>query len=270
MTTTSIIIIVILYLLNIVAFIMLIIGLVKPTLILRWVKKPTRLKVFGYWILSTTILVGFMLKESSNDDISNEIIPTDNTLSEEQSFNKQEKPKVVSEETIKLKESIQREINSINKGIDFSNYYESHETLKWELILFNVWSQRIEEGENSDDIDVQNLTEELKNKVVEIQIKEFPKLRKLYLKYAKQLVATVETDTNIKMSLDGSDNGYINFTGEVFMLESSVKILHQTIESGLIDFRFRQARYKKYEGDKGYIYYDLNSPYDKEIHYKTL
>ena len=276
MTTTSIIIIVILYLLNIAAFIILIVGLLKPALILRWTKKPTRLKVFGYWSLTTIILVGFMLiaslmipKENSNDDILNKTKTSIDNTNEEYSFNKSENQEVSNEDTIKLKESIEREINSINKGIDFSKYQKSHESLKWELILFNVWAQRIEEGENSDDIDVQNLAEELKNKVIAIQIKEFPKLRKLFLKYGKQQAAT-KTDTNIKMSIDGSDNGYINFIDEIFMLESQAKILHETIESTLIDYRFRQARYKKYEGDEGYIYYDLNSPYDREIHYKNL
>ena len=37
-------------------FIALIVGLVKPEIILRWSKNPTRLKVFGYWILSIFII----------------------------------------------------------------------------------------------------------------------------------------------------------------------------------------------------------------------
>ena len=46
---------VILGLLNFVLFITFIVGLVKPSLILRWSNKPTRLKVFGYWILSIIV-----------------------------------------------------------------------------------------------------------------------------------------------------------------------------------------------------------------------
>ncbi|MDC0382173.1 hypothetical protein OAM60_00240 [Flavobacteriaceae bacterium] len=45
----------ILGLLNLILFIALIVGLVKPALILRWTSKPTRLKVIGYWILSIII-----------------------------------------------------------------------------------------------------------------------------------------------------------------------------------------------------------------------
>lgn len=48
-------------LLNFALFIALIVGLIKPSLILRWTNKPTPLKVIGYWFLSI-IIVG-ILKE---------------------------------------------------------------------------------------------------------------------------------------------------------------------------------------------------------------
>lgn len=49
----------ILGLLNFVLFIILIVGIIKPSLILRWSKKPTRIKVFLYWFLSTIVIFGF-------------------------------------------------------------------------------------------------------------------------------------------------------------------------------------------------------------------
>ena len=45
----------ILGLLSFALFIALIVGLVKPSLVLRWTNKPTRLKVIGYWFLSIII-----------------------------------------------------------------------------------------------------------------------------------------------------------------------------------------------------------------------
>ena len=51
----------ILGLLIIILFIALIVGLVKPALILRWTNKPTRLKVFGYWILSFIIIIFYLI-----------------------------------------------------------------------------------------------------------------------------------------------------------------------------------------------------------------
>ena len=44
----------------IILFICLIVGLVKPSTILKWDKKPSRIKVFIYWLFSST-LVGFLI-----------------------------------------------------------------------------------------------------------------------------------------------------------------------------------------------------------------
>ena len=68
----------ILGLLNFILFIALIVGLVKPALVLRWTNKPTRLKVFGYWILSFIIIIflGLMFVDtepSIEDEIKKEV-----------------------------------------------------------------------------------------------------------------------------------------------------------------------------------------------------
>jgi hypothetical protein len=68
----------ILGLLNFILFIALIVGLVKPALILRWTNKPTRLKVFGYWILSFIVIIflGSMfvdIEPSIEDEIKKEV-----------------------------------------------------------------------------------------------------------------------------------------------------------------------------------------------------
>lgn len=52
----------------IILFICLIVGLVKPSAILKWDKKPSRIKVFIYWLFSST-LVGFLIP---TDDQVNE------------------------------------------------------------------------------------------------------------------------------------------------------------------------------------------------------
>ena len=86
----------ILGLLNFILFIALIVGLVKPALVLRWTNKPTRLKVFGYWILSFIIIIflGLMFvdtepsiedeikKEVAKPSIEDEVISADKLLSE--------------------------------------------------------------------------------------------------------------------------------------------------------------------------------------------
>jgi hypothetical protein len=41
-------------------FIALLVGLVNPSLVLRWSKKPTRLKVFGWWCLASIVMSLFI------------------------------------------------------------------------------------------------------------------------------------------------------------------------------------------------------------------
>jgi len=58
-------------------FTSLIIGLVKPSLLLRWTDKPTRLKVIGYWFFLSIIsiiitgILGFMISDDTIDSKAN-------------------------------------------------------------------------------------------------------------------------------------------------------------------------------------------------------
>jgi len=45
------------FLLSIALFIAFVVGLINPSWILRWSKKPTRIKVFGWWCLTTFIVM---------------------------------------------------------------------------------------------------------------------------------------------------------------------------------------------------------------------
>ena len=50
-------------------FVALIVGLVKPSLVLRWTNKPTRIKVIGYWFLSL-IFIGILEAVFIDDTIN--------------------------------------------------------------------------------------------------------------------------------------------------------------------------------------------------------
>lgn len=61
----------------------LFIGLIKPALVLRWTKKPTRLKVFGYWVLSMIIIVptiGLLVSLTESEKIKSSTIIVEETL----------------------------------------------------------------------------------------------------------------------------------------------------------------------------------------------
>src|SRR5690606_29718433 len=61
----------------------LFIGLIKPALVLRWTKKPTRLKVFGYWVLSMIIIIptiGLLVSLTESEKTKSSTIIVEETL----------------------------------------------------------------------------------------------------------------------------------------------------------------------------------------------
>lgn len=283
-------------------FICLIVGLTNPSIILRWTNKPTRLKFFGYWML-TMFLVGIIGAattssigsskiriESANKNIEkgnykaaiydlNAIASNDSLYKEAtqllkiadslQNLSAEEKKlaqqvnlqKEKDEKLAKQKEQIESEIRSINEGIDFSGYRKTIDLLTIEIALFGAWANIIKEGEASEDAEIQKLTKELKSKVVKIQLKEFPLVRKEY----GNIVAKKMWENDIDVSTSGRRNNYLNFTGGVFAANKNKKAFQEQITEILTMLRFRQSRYRWYKGDDEYTYYTTYEGKDSEL-----
>ena len=69
-------------------FILLLIGLFNPNKILFWSKRATRMKVFGYWILSNIIIIIVMVMISNHYDSKRS--PEERLKAAKEYFNKQE------------------------------------------------------------------------------------------------------------------------------------------------------------------------------------
>jgi hypothetical protein len=283
-------------------FIAFIVGLVKPALVLRWTNKPTRLKVFGYWILAS-FLVGILALATENDEdraksslesaktyieqenyssaISklNDIEKENPLYSEAQqllqkadSLNKMseedkklakelEAKKAAEEEKLKQKEQLEREIKSVNNGVDFTTYRGTVDALQMELILFGTWANIITKGVNSDDPEIQKLANQLKPKVANMQIKEFPKLRKEYA----NIVAKKMWENDIEVTSNGTNNKYINFSGGIFAANKNKQDFQNEVHEVLKMFRFNQSRYRWYKGADEYTYYTIYEGKDSDL-----
>ena len=57
-------------LLSVLAFVAFIVGMINPSLVLRWNSNPTRLKVFGYYLLVGFVLafIGAMFSDDNKRD----------------------------------------------------------------------------------------------------------------------------------------------------------------------------------------------------------
>jgi len=290
----------ILGLLSFALFIALIVGLVKPSLILRWTNKPTRLKVIGYWFLSiiitgilAAIFVDTTIDSKTNIETATKNIKEGNYLNAISTLEKIEKTdslynnaqllikkadslnnltaeekrvaeeinaeKAKKEELLKQKEQLERELKSINDGIEFADG-NSIEELQMDIVVFASWAKIIKEAQESEDTEIKNLGENLKSKVSKIQIKEFPNLRNQYAK----IVAKKMWENDIEVSANGTGKKYINFSGGVFAANKNKQEFQTQVQEILNMFRFNQARYRWYKGESEYTYYTMYEGKDSE------
>lgn len=286
---------------SVLLFILLIVGLVKPAIVLRWSKNPTRLKVFGIWLLATALVVIISTMDGEKEGADSKIksaktfieqenykgaisklkdIKTSDSLyseakvllqkaeglskmtAEEKKIIKEvEEKKKAEEKIVQTKEQLDREIKSIDKGVNFSTYRETIDALQLELVLFATWATIIKDAEVTNDAEILKLAKQLMTKVSSIQVKEFPILRKEYT----IIVATKMWENDIKVFADGTGNRYINFTGGLFAANKNKLDFHTQLIEILTMFRFTQSRYRWYEGQDEYTYWSVYEGKDSDL-----
>lgn len=289
-------------LLSLVLFFALIIGLIKPSLILKWAEKPTRLKVLGYWFGASILLgiIGFatdseinsskikidlakdyikkgkfdsassILKDITEEDSlyvkSQEMIKNINIQVEKKEEEKQ-KIKIKEEKLAnkskeqERKEQLEREIKSINEGVDFSTYRGTVEALQLELLLFGMWANIVRENKNSENLELKKLANTLKSKARRVQVKEFPKLRKEYAK----VVADKIWENDIEVYANGKGRKFINFTGGVFAANKNKKDWNNQVYEILKMLRFTQSRYRWYKNANEFTYWSIYKGKDSDL-----
>lgn len=275
---------------NIILLLALIIGLIKPSVILRRSQKPTRAKVFLYCVLGIIItnILTFIVVDTTidaNDTIElakkniedgkydvaindlKKIEKTDSLytvakslITRADSLNNitKEENRVTNE--IKLKEQLDRELTSIDNGIKFADGSTVDE-LQMDIIVFATWASIINDADKSEDEEVTSLGEKLRERVSKIQIKEFPNLRRKYSK----IVANLMWENDISVTSSGTGDKYINFTAGLFAANKNKKQFQTDLQEILNMFRFKQSRYRWYEGEKTYSYYEVFQGKDADL-----
>lgn len=206
-------------------------------------------------IFSALLFLGFLFMAVGSDDDKKE---------EEISFEANNSTLNLKDEKqteTEIIEQLQREINSIEKGIDFSQYKESVESIQLEVALFLVWGNKINEALSSENKEINELGNRLKAKVEKIQKDEYPKLRKAYGK----IVAKNLWVENIEVEVFGNNSKTIQFTSGIFANNKNKQETQNTLSEILNLLRFNRVNYKWYKYDDEYTYYELNTLKDNEI-----
>lgn len=276
--------------------VIVIIGLVKPSLILRWDKNPTRLKVLGYGIVLGAIIGLWNFATGVNERMKlafdqgqikdarelmdkemyvlareelNEIDSLSPVYEEalilireidsiQPIYNKRRNDELRQEAVKDLKQKLINEMEFITTEFDSKKYRGSIALMQVELALFESWGRLIKEGEASSDSDVKLIASKLKRKVKSIQQREFPKLRAEYVKIAKQEMWIEDIEVT-------SYRSTITFTGGTFAANRNIAEFNETISKTLKSFRFTRVNYKWSEYASEYSYFTLNKGKDSDI-----
>lgn len=211
-----------------------------------------------------SLLIHFEKIDSLKADIRSRIFELKNSLKkseEEEEEKKAEEIKKSGEELKRNRDQIQREIKSINEGVDFSGYRGTIDGLNMEIVIFGAWAKVISGAMNSGDGESIRLAKQLKSKVATIQTREFPILRKEYVK----ILANGLWAEDVYVYANGTGNRYINFTGGIFVTNQNKQDFHYEIQDNFLQFRFTQSRYRWYKEQNEYTYWKVYEGKDSDL-----
>ena len=161
----------------------------------------------------------------------------------------------------KLKEILNRELKSFDKPFNGSNYRSDLASVQIEMAVLGAWGNFIRKGLASDDKEVLDLAKKLKLKVSSLQKTEFPQMRKACTK----LLAEKMWENDMYISSEGAPYTTLNLTAGVFAANKNIKQIQTTLYEALVQYRFKQTRYRWYKDQDEFTYYTIESPNDDEI-----
>ncbi|KAA0993007.1 hypothetical protein [Dyadobacter aurulentus] len=117
------------------------------------------------------------------------------------------------------------------------------------------------EVKNSHDKTIDGQRKELEEKIVQVQTKEFPRLRDAYVASKTEVLG----QEHIAISLSGDKKDILTFTGQMFEPKKTQKDFMKNIHEIVYDLRFKKIVYKWSESQKDIADYEIDSKKDTEI-----
>jgi hypothetical protein len=179
-----------------------------------------------------------------------------------------EKEEVNTTEEVKKEEKIQSpkdELSNYLKSVsgDNINFDDYSDVASFSLFtdMYNEYSKIYEKYKNSSDKEVKSLCEEYKNRLIQSQVKNFPKARASYFKLLKNTM----WENDIEVGISGKGNTMISLVGGYFAANRNIKSSQEALVDMLYGLRFKRTTYQWFEEQEDYTYYDIESSSDSEI-----
>lgn len=164
------------------------------------------------------------------------------------------------EELEKFKNRLIQEIKGV-QTFNGSEYRNEVTSIQIEMALFVVWADLAEEAIDHTDSEINKLGDKLNSKLIHLQRRELPMLRKAYGDILKKKLWTEDIEVHTK----GSSHSTIEFTGGLFASNKNIQATQETLREMFTLLRFRRVNYKWYKYDDEYTYYSLNPESDGTI-----
>ncbi len=152
-----------------------------------------------------------------------------------------------------LKTKLEKEINDIENGKDFSSFRKSRESILIEIALFSYWTDLIMKASVDTAGEISSLGKKLEKSLKKIQLKEFPLLRKSYAEFVKNKL----WESDIDVTISGNNYTTITLIGAVFASNKNKQDVQNELSEILNILRFKRINYKWYKYDDEYTYWKL-------------
>lgn len=165
-------------------------------------------------------------------------------------------PKPPTDESI-LKD-LDAEIANVGAG---ASSYESRDIVLLQAAMFNTYAKTIADAEARENPAIKKKAAELKRRVSQLQVREFPKMRRAWAKAADRTM----WENNVDVTVSGNAAQTITFVGGLFASNRNIKEAQEQLSDVLHDLRFKRVNYKWIPSADEFSYYTLKTPADKEV-----
>lgn len=161
-------------------------------------------------------------------------------------------------------EQYERLVNSYKQEIESIGSFQpsteiSRDNVMIDLAVIGAWTNYVLDAEKHDSIEIKELGQKMKSRLIACQKRVIPKLRSNYAKALDKFLWENDIDVEYK------GNATIELVGGIFATNKNISDTQTALSDQLYNLRFRRSQYKWYDRATEYTYYTIKSPGDSEI-----
>jgi hypothetical protein len=165
-------------------------------------------------------------------------------------------PKPDTDEAV-LKE-LDAQIENVGAG---APKYDSKEMVLLQAAMFSNYAKTIAGAEARENPAVKKKAAELKRRVSQFQVREFPKMRRAWVKAADQAM----WESNVDATVGGNAAQTLTLVGALFASKRNIKQTQETLSEVLHQLRFKRVNYKWIPSADEFTYFTLKTPADSDV-----